>query len=146
MSLPALLSWISFSEVSGTLRAQTRISMFNLLNVSSVDSRRNLLVHQFRQVDGRHLSFHARDLDRIFDIHHAERTGGHDHVGARFGRHLHPLHAHALLFFRLVEQHQPAAAAAERAVAGALHLDSLQAGNGVEHIARIVVDWLCRPR
>jgi hypothetical protein len=36
------------------------------------------------------------------------------------GGHPHSLHAHPLLFFRLVEQHQAATAAAERAVAAAL--------------------------
>ncbi len=101
---------------------------------------RDLLVHQFRQVDGGHLSFHPRDLDRIFYIHHAERTGRHDHVGSGLRGHLHSLHAHSLLFFRLVEQHQSAATAAERAVTGSAHLDSLQPWNRIQHIARIVVN------
>src|ERR1039458_2343552 len=52
----------------------------------------HLLLDQFRQVDGGHLPFHARHLDGVFHIHHAERTGRHDHIGPGLGGHLHSLH------------------------------------------------------
>ena len=106
----------------------------------------NLLIDQFRQIDGGHLAFHARDLDRIFHVRHAERTGGHDDIGPGLGGHLHPHYSHSLIFFGLVEQHQSAAAAAERAVAAAAHLHPLQAGNRIEHIARFVVNLVVPPQ
>ena len=61
-------------------------------------------------------------------------------AGARFRRHPDPPHAHPLLFFGFVEQRQAASAAAERAVAAALHLHPPQARNGIEHVARVLVD------
>src|SRR5690348_15574404 len=96
MSFPARLSPISFSEVSGTLLAQTKISKLSspivspgqaLAPASFSNSRAgeapahrstHLLLHQFRQVDGSHFSFHARHLDGVFDIHHAERACRYD--------------------------------------------------------------------
>src|ERR1700751_4058516 len=117
MSLPAALISISFSDVSGTLRAQTRIFIststsccFQFLFASFMN---DLLVYQFSQIHHRHLAFHARHLDRIFYIHHAERTGRHDHVRPCFRSHSNSEHAHPLLFFLFVEQHESAATAAE---------------------------------
>src|SRR5579859_1940139 len=85
MSLPAALISISFSDVSGTLRAHTRISTlpstscsYRFLFASLVN---DLLVHQFGQIHHRHLAFHARHLDRIFYIRHAEWTCRHDYAG-----------------------------------------------------------------
>src|SRR5271157_5200241 len=136
MSFPALLSSISFSEVSGTLLMQTRISTFPSTNEStSLENMgrshhtfldfanplfhciraftNDLSVHKFRQVDDGHFSFHTCDLDRILDIHHAERAGRDDDTGSCFRRHPHSLHSHSLLFFWLVEQHQSTTTAAK---------------------------------
>jgi len=99
-----------------------------------------LLLSQFHQVDSRHLAFDTGDFDRVFQVDHAERASGDDHIRAGFSRHANALRAHALLFFRLVEEHQAAATAAERALAAALHLDALEAGNRIEHGARVIVD------
>src|SRR5207249_1998108 len=108
---------ISFSDASGTLRTQTRISTFPSRMLWDSGSRRAValyvLVHQFRQVNGGHLSFHACDLNGVFYVHHAKRTGSDDYVGARIGRHADSFHTHSFVLFGLVEQHQPAATAAE---------------------------------
>src|SRR5690349_21748194 len=118
MSFPSGLNSISFSEVSGTRFTQTRISMLTSLCCFGVLPR-NLLLREFRQINGGHLSFQARHLDRILNVHHAEGTCRHDHVRSRLGCHLDPFDSHPLLFFRLVEEHEPAATAAEGTVSRA---------------------------
>src|ERR1700739_4265212 len=144
MSFPAALISISFSEVSGTLRAHTRmfisISTSCCLQFLFPSFMDDLLVHQFGQIRHRHLAFQARHLDRIFYIHHAERTGRHDHTRPCFRGHSHSEHAHPLLFFRFVEQHESAATAAEGPVARSLHFHSLYSRNSIEHTARVVID------
>src|SRR5262245_41083512 len=119
MSFPELLIWISFSEVSGTRLAQTRISTIPpLARVLT----RNMFVHHFRHIEDAHFSFKTSDFDRVFDIDHTERAGCDDNVGAGLGSHLHPQHTHPLILFRLVEQHESAAATAEGAITAPAHL------------------------
>ena len=74
--------------------------MLNAVNLTFI-----AFSYQLRQVDGTHLSFQAGDLDRVLDIHHAERAGLYNHIGADFGGHLDPHDAHPLVFFRLVKRH-----------------------------------------
>ncbi len=95
---------------------------------------------QFTQVNGFHLSFQSRHLDAVFDVGQAERACGHDHAGAGFLRHLDPADAHPFVFLRFIEEHQTAAAAAEGPIPGLEHFHPADAGNGIEHLARGIVD------
>src|SRR5208283_4245240 len=67
-------------------------------------------------------------------------TRRHDHVRPSFRGHLNSLDTDAHFLFRFVEEHQPATAAAERAVPAALHFHTFHTRDRVEHIAGIVVN------
>jgi hypothetical protein len=98
--------------------------------------------HQFGQVDGLHLAFQAGHLDGIFHVDQAEGAGRDDDVGPGLGGHLHPQHAHALLFLGFVKKHQPAAAATEGTVPAALHFhpsDPPMASSTARGLRRLVV-------
>src|SRR5579862_4096255 len=143
MSLPARLSVISFSEVSGTLFAQTKISTSSSHVAGCCRCRivpNHLSIHQLGQVDRRHLSFKSGDLDRVFEVDHAKWARSDDHVRASLRGHLYARHAHALFLFGLVKQHQAATATAEGTVTRTLHLDALESRDGVEYVAWIVIN------
>src|SRR5579864_9224982 len=119
MSLPARLSVISFSEVSGTLLAQIKISTSSSHVAGCRRCRivpNHLSIHQLGQVDCRHFSFKSGDLDRVFEVDHAKWTRSDDHVRTSLRCHLHALHTHALFLLGLVKQHQAATATAEGTV------------------------------